>query len=171
MRCVHFLSAPSNYCQDEVSISLSLSVVFTDQWYHLRRFGCQPVCQLFIVSDQISYVDIAVKVLQECVFSKLISRFPRQSCYRIREKNYANSPINEFVVDSELQDKLHKLFLDLAVGVFAASVRGTEDRDREDRLTIHLAVNERAYLKKKKVQQRWSCFDTMSGLEFRALKL
>lgn len=82
------------------------------KWDDVGRLSCEPVCQLLVVGDQVVNVDVAVILLQKRILFQLVS-VSRLMWVLRGSREIRNAPVNVVVVQSEAEDELFKLLLQL----------------------------------------------------------
>ena len=84
------------------------------QWNDFRRLRYQSMCEFLVEVDQIIYVDIAVVLLEQCIFFQLvtvgsISTAPGPN----PDSRGENVPVYKVVIKSEVKDEGLELRLEL----------------------------------------------------------
>jgi hypothetical protein len=89
----------------------------------LSWFGDESVSQLFVERDKVANVNVAIVLLEENVFADLIS----DKTLAIASKLHGEDrPVNEGIVQTELQNELLQLRLNLPTSIFVV-ILGRQD--------------------------------------------
>lgn len=141
MRFVQVRRAASNWFAVSGRVTYALSALWTYQRDDLCRLSVQPVRQLFIVRDDVGDIDIAVVLLDQCVFSDLVSVFRSSDLCDLKQL-CSRLPVDEDAVQLELEDEVDELSLDLRSrllqDIAVVISLGTVDAERVRRLSVHL---------------------------------
>jgi hypothetical protein len=89
----------------------------------LGWFSDESVSQLFVERDKVANINVAIVLLEENVFADLISE---KTLTIVNKLHGEDQPVNEGIVQTELQNELLQLRLNLPTSIFVV-ILGRQD--------------------------------------------